>query len=299
MRYLSSLFIISLIAGGAFARAGFQQGETPRPARVRPPATVSPEERQKIEAALPAKAPAKPKKARRLLIVDSNVGRGGHPSIPHADMAIELMGNKLGTWQAVLNNDPSVWKPENLKQYDAVFLNNTIGDIFGSEEARDSFAAWVRNGGGVIGNHAATVTAQDWKEFGEIVGGRGSSHRMADEKVMVKVDLPKNPINAAFGGTSFEYTDEFFRFQAPYSRQTDTVLLSLDVARTDMNQGRCFGKCTRDDNDYAISWIRNYGKGRVFYCSLGHNPYVFWDAKVLQHFLAGIQYALGDLKVKK
>ena len=39
-----------------------------------------------------------------------------------------------------------------------------------------------------------------------------------------------------------------------------------------------------------------YGKGRVFYCSLGHNPYVFWDARILQHYLAGIQFALGDLK---
>jgi type 1 glutamine amidotransferase len=66
-----------------------------------------------------------------------------------------------------------------------------------------------------------------------------------------------------------------------------------------MNQGRCFGNCTREDNDYAISWIRDYGKGRVFYCSLGHDSYVFWDTKVLEHFLAGIQYALGDLEVEK
>jgi sugar phosphate isomerase/epimerase/type 1 glutamine amidotransferase len=279
--------------------ASFQRDYASRTAGIRRLAGVSAEERRKIESALPAKAPAKPKKPRNLLIVDANVGRGGHPSIPHANMAIEQMGKKLGTWQAAVNNDPSVWKPENLKQFDAVFLNNTIGDIFGSREARESFAAWVRDGGGVIANHAATVTAQEWGEFGEILGARGASHRMTDEKVTIKVDLPKNPINAAFGGKSFEFADEIFRFQAPYSRAIDTVLLSVDVARTDMNQGRCFGKCVREDNDYAISWIREYGKGRVFYCSLGHNPYVFWDAKILQHFLAGIQYALGDLKVRK
>jgi hypothetical protein len=34
----------------------------------------------------------------------------------------------------------------------------------------------------------------------------------------------------------------------------------------------------------------------VFYTTLGHNPHIFWDAKLLQHFLAGIQYALGDLQ---
>ncbi len=292
MRYPGTLLVLSLAAA-------FAQEQTPRPQGVRGPKPVTPEERQKIEAALPATAPAKPKKSRRILIVDNNVGRGGHPSIPHADMAIELIGKKLGTWQAELNNDPTVWKPENLKQYDGVFLNNTIGDIFGSQEARDSFASWLRDGGGLIGNHAATVTAQEWKEFGEIIGARGASHRMIDEKVMVKLDLPDNPINAAFNGKDFEFVDEFFRFQEPYSREINTVLLSIDVARTDMNQGRCFGKCTRDDNDYPISWIRKYGKGRVFYCSLGHSPYVFWDPKVLQHFVAGIQYALGDLEVNK
>ena len=62
-----------------------------------------------------------------------------------------------------------------------------------------------------------------------------------------------------------------------------------------MMQGRCFGQCLRDDNDYPVAWIRQHGKARVFYTSLGHNPDVFWDTRMLTMFLAGIQYALGDL----
>ena len=50
------------------------------------------------------------------------------------------------------------------------------------------------------------------------------------------------------------------------------------------------------DKDFPVSWIRRYEKGRVFYTSLGHYVYIFWNAPVLEHFLAGIQYALGDLK---
>ena len=72
--------------------------------------------------------------------------------------------------------------------------------------------------------------------------------------------------------------------------------MSFDVAKTDMNQGRECKACVRADNDYAISWVRSYGKGRVFYCSLGHNPDAFWNTPILEHFLAGIQFALGDLK---
>ena len=74
------------------------------------------------------------------------------------------------------------------------------------------------------------------------------------------------------------------------------VLLSLDPNATDMMQGRCYGQCLRDDNDYPVAWTRQHGKARVFYTSLGHNPDPFWDPRMLAMFLAGIQYALGDLE---
>ena len=52
----------------------------------------------------------------------------------------------------------------------------------------------------------------------------------------------------------------------------------------------------RKDGDYVISWVRPYGKGRVFYCSLGHEPSSYYNPHVLRHYLAGIQFALGDLE---
>ena len=36
----------------------------------------------------------------------------------------------------------------------------------------------------------------------------------------------------------------------------------------------------------------------VFYCSLGHNNEMYWHPTVLRHYLAGIQWALGDYKVE-
>jgi hypothetical protein len=62
-----------------------------------------------------------------------------------------------------------------------------------------------------------------------------------------------------------------------------------------MNQGAARGNCIREDNDYALAWVRQYGRGRVFYCTIAHNPYVFWDPKMLQFYLAATQFALGDL----
>ena len=60
--------------------------------------------------------------------------------------------------------------------------------------------------------------------------------------------------------------------------------------------GRNAAAPIRADHDYAVSWIRPWGQGRVFYCSFGHRNEVVWDPTIVRFFLAGIQYAIGDLK---
>jgi hypothetical protein len=55
----------------------------------------------------------------------------------------------------------------------------------------------------------------------------------------------------------------------------------------------------RTDGDFPVSWIRREGSGRVFYCSLGHREEIYWNPQVLAHYLAGIQFALGDLEISK
>jgi hypothetical protein len=65
--------------------------------------------------------------------------------------------------------------------------------------------------------------------------------------------------------------------------------------KTDMNQGRQLPGCKREDGDYPVAWVRGEGKGRVFYCSIGHDPCLFWDPKILEFYLAATQFVLGDL----
>lgn len=268
-----------------------------RDAAIRGPDRLSPEERQKIETALPREAPAKPKKPRKLLVLDVNIAYPGHRSIPAQNLALEMMGKNTGAYEAVFSNDLDNLKYDKIRQFDAVFLNNTVGMIFVDAAVRDGLSRFVREGGGLAGNHGTSHASMDWPEFGEMIGTRHGIHREATEQAMVKIDDPHSPLTAPFAGQEFLYQDEFFRFPVgPYSREKLHVLLSIDVAKTDMYQGRgCAKPCVRSDYDYAVSWIQSYGKGRVFFCTLGHNPTLFSTPPLAQFFLAGIQFILGDL----
>ncbi len=271
-------------------------------------AEMSPADRQKIEQAIPATPAAVPQKPRKLLVVTLNMrdGKpsGGHPSIPYGNYAIELMGRRTGAYQAVFSNDIAIFRPENLKQFDAICFNNTVGVLFDDPELRQSLLSFVNNGKGLIGIHAAAATFcqwpkyDQWPAFGEMLGGyeNGGHPWRPDETITLKPDDPNHPINAAFKGRSFQIADEVFQFQHPYSRDRLRVLLSIDIERTDMSPTRRFLPERAKDKDFAMSWIRQHGNGRVFYSSLGHNAHIFWNAPVLEHFLAGFQYALGDLK---
>jgi type 1 glutamine amidotransferase len=229
--------------------------------------------------------------------VGYGAGNSGHASIPAANLVIELMAKKYGLYEPVFSNDLDNFKYDKIRQFDAVLLNNDVGIMFVDPEVREGLLRFVRDGGGLAAYHATGYASMDWTEFHEMLGAREGHAQDQAEIATVKIDDPASPLTAPFGGQEFVHQDEFFRYDTPpYSRDKLHVLLSMDIEKTDMNQGRgCTKPCVRADNDYAISWIRTYGKGRVFFESLGNYPEFFTLPPLVDFFMRGIQFALGDL----
>ena len=248
---------------------------------------------QKITEAAPAKAPAKAMKPRKVLVFYRTEGFV-HGSIPVANKAMEILGQKAGAYTTVVSDDMAMFAPDTLRQFDAVIFNNTTGLKFENPEHRQALMDFVKGGKGVVGIHAASDNFPTWPEAQEMMGGCFDGHPWGGGGTWaVKIDDPKNPINKSFDGQDFKIKDEIYQIKGAYSREKFRELLSLDMS--DSATGGVGGQ-KRADKDNAIAWIHPVGKGRVFYCSLGHNNEVFWNAPVLAHYLAGIQYALGDLK---
>jgi hypothetical protein len=289
-------------------------------------------------AVLPATAPAKPQRPRRVLVLAATRGFV-HSSIPLAAKTVEEMGRKTGAWATDVTYDAAAMTDESLKPYDAIFLASTTGtflddpnDPSATEARRKALMAFVRGGKGIAGIHAASDSyhgnppgtprggrggrggsgppppctgggtpgagggAPLWPEFNRMIGGYFKFHWNYPTPITVKIDDPKSPITAPFKGRSFNTIDEVYTFnQASFSRKNVHVLTSIDYSlMTDCDKGLEGSK--RTDGDYALSWIRAEGKGRLFYQALGHHESIYYNnPAMLEHILAGVQYALGDL----
>jgi type 1 glutamine amidotransferase len=303
LRWLGALTAPRLAIAALAATLGFAISKDPPP-----------DAGDKITAALPEKPFSEPAKPRRLLVFAVTNGFR-HASIPTGQMMLRLMGEKTGAFEAVVSDDLANFEPDALAKFDAVCFLNTTGNVFlphkkefdNMDEAARAAAVereqrlkqglmkWIRAGGGFVGIHSATDTCYEWAEYGDMMNGYFDGHPWgAGSAVSIKVEPGQeaHPLASMFEGQNIDITEEIYQLKAPYDAAKVRMLMRLDTERSPMD----VKGIKRTDGDFGVSWARMWGDGRVFYTSLGHNHEIYWHPKIVRHYLAGVQWALGDLK---
>jgi len=272
-------------------------------------------------AALPDKPMATPLALRHVLVLCKAVG-WVHTSIPLAAKMVEYLGDKTGAWMTTITYDASAINTENLEHYDAIFLDSTTGQFLDdpndstvTQARRQALLDFVKGGKGLVGIHAATdsyhtsgrpatpggpapeVTGT-WPEFNEMIGGFFKFHWPYPTMITVKIDDPNSPLTSMFPAHGYVIVDETYTFaQNSFSRKRVHVLTSVNYQKMSPDDKAKEPAATRrTDGDYALSYIQRVGNGRVFYEAHGHDEKVYYLRPFVEHMLAGIQYALGDLK---
>jgi hypothetical protein len=233
---------------------------------------------------------------KHLLVVGEEKGYR-HEAVSHAMATIERLGNETGLWETTIRTDTEVltkkkleYNAKNLNDFDAVVFY-TSGELPMDASQKADLLSFVHDDGkGFIGVHSATITFTEWPEYGEMIGGYFDEHPWGTFDAPILVEDPNFPGMQQWP-RSFVLNDEIYQLRN-YSRDKVRVLMRLDPSKLDLSNP----KVHRTDRDFAVTWARAYGKGRVYYSNLGHVKENWDNPKIQQMYIEGIKWALGLVK---
>jgi uncharacterized protein len=229
-----------------------------------------------------------------------------HDSISHAVATIERLGRESGDYDTFIRTDSQLvtkhpitfrtgtgiatgeqFLAHNLNYFDAIFFFGVREIDLTSEQKADLLSFVKEDGKGFVAAHSGATAFFSWPEFGEMLGGRFDEHPWNIIEATVIVDDPAFPAMKGFPAVSVR-SDEHYQLK-DFSRDKVRVLAHLDASKLDLHRPLVH----RTDGDFPVAWAHEYGKGRVFYSTLGH-VVESWDDPVLQQmYFNAMKWALG------
>jgi len=239
-----------------------------------------------LVASVPQIGFARPAKKGKLLYMTLTKGYH-HESVELSKQIVKEIGEKSGAFDTTVTEDVGAFTKENLNNYDAVMFNTT-GELPMTDEEKTALVDFIRSGHGFVGVHSATDTFYTWGTYGDIIGGWFNNHPWHEMVTIEVVDPASKLVN--FLGQSFQINDEIYQI-SDFKADTSHVLLRLDPKSVNTQKEgvhiRYYG--------WPVAWTRLFGKGRVYYNSLGHEEAVWNDPRYQQMLGNGIRWVMKEI----
>jgi len=238
---------------------------------------------------------ALPVNKKRILVIGQTKGFQ-HDSVPDAMGSVWKMGHDTGLWDTYLRTDTELLTKgkvgangKNLDEFQAVVFASTTGELELTDQQKKDLITFVRDEGkGFVGIHAALDTNYKWPEYGEMIGAWFDNHPWGTFWAPIVNEDPNSPITRHMAG-AFTKRDEIYQPSKDFARDKVRVLLRLDERKLDYSKPAV----KRQDHDFAVAWTKMYGKGRVFYSTLGHTNESWNDPDIYKMYFEAIKWSLG------
>ena len=220
-----------------------------------------------------------------------------HDSIPDAMANIWKWGHDTKLYEATLRTDTELITKKEIKErnvktlnyFDALVFASTTGELDLTEDQKTDMMSFIKDDGkGFVGIHAALDTNYKWPEYGEMIGGWFDQHPWMTFNAPIILEDPSFPAVKHFP-KEFVKRDEIYQ-DKDWSRDKVNVLLSLDASKLNYENNP---RIHRTDHDFAVAWSKMYGKGRVFYSTLGHTKEAWDDPDIQKMYFEAIKWVLG------
>lgn len=232
---------------------------------------------------------AENKPAKALFLTQSAGFKHGSVTRPEgklspAEIAMTEFGQKTGLIDVHCTQDALAdFRKDNLDKYDVVMFYTTLDLPILVADAEYFFKDWMpKKGHACIGFHSATDTFHNYERYSDMIGGTFNGHPWNSKDVVtISVHDQQHPAMKPFGA-EFEFQDEIYQYKNWQPKKV-RVLMSLNMAKM----------ATKKPYMVPVSWVKDYGEGRMFYTNLGHNEKTWTDPKFLAHVEGGLRWSLG------
>ncbi len=253
-----------------------------------------------------------PESKHEILVFDLQTGFQ-HWVVPHTSKVIELLGEESADYTVTFSKDIYSFEFSNLQKYDAIVLNNNTStqprrniflDVLNQDSSltsleqetkakqlQENLLRYVKGGGGLMVLHSGISMLNNNAEYSEMVGGSFDYHP-AFQPIKLHLTDAEHPLLKSFNGQSFVHADEPYLLKNAYWKKDFYPLLYMDT-----NELKRFDQ-TLDENIRYLAWVKQFGKGRVFYSSLGHHAKGFENPSLLAFYFFAIQYLVRDIECK-
>ncbi len=196
-------------------------------------------------------------------------GWEGHEPKLISEILASVLKNK--NFDVTLSNTlDSFLDEEKLRTYDLIIPNWTMGNI--NQQQLKPLLAVVKDGVGIAGLHGGMGDAfRNEPEYQYMIGGQWVAHP-GNDGVAYTVHIVDKDHPITRGIDDFSVTSE------QYYMHVDPAINVL--ATTNF-----------DNIVMPVVWIKAYGRGKVFYCSLGHTASIVKIPQVLMLMTNGMVWA--------
>ena len=200
-----------------------------------------------------------------------------------SEIAMQQMARDSGAFTVELTQDAGELTAARLDGID-VLVFSTTGALPIDRETWAAIASWIESGrGGFVGIHSAADTALDFEggqdTYTDFIGGRFDGHPWTEGTPIRLSNLePSHPL-AAMWPDGTDHAEEIYQY-AGFDPARVRVLQTLDMSAGPL----------RRPYPVPVTWVREVGRGRVFYTNLGHTPSTWADPRFRRQIVDAIRW---------
>jgi type 1 glutamine amidotransferase len=179
-------------------------------------------------------------------------GWDGHDPDGVADFAV---ANLLDGCEVVRSKDLSLLRPSDLQRFDLLVIAWTFGEI--TTEQETALIAAVAGGMGLVTWHGGASAFLASRQHKLLIGGQFVGHP-GGSTVTYDVQFHENDVLVDSLEQFAITTEQYYMLVDPAVKVVASTRMKLPLMPW------------LDDVEMPVAWMREWGRGRVFYCSIGH-----------------------------